>query len=189
MKLKTQKQIKTKDDIFELGIIDFNRLNGVFQNPNDALNTIFSWYELGAIVSIIDCSDIWGEVKTRNDFPGWKHVGTHVEVGKKYWDFFWANFEGLENTWLQFSDSPDFQGAIEGKTFWGDIGQVSASAFAISQKQMDKGSLWITIIDNGNTHVLIESLVNIVDIFGNMCFGEDKPIRYSYQLSMFGDIE
>ena len=151
-------ELKTISDILALDIIDFNRLNGYWKNSAEALNTIWSWVTLngkgGFFASRIEPED-WGQYE-RADFPEWKHVAYHVGVARDYWCWF-MNTQKSEGDYLRFSDSPDFYGSVSKKNFWGDIGKTSPNAFMQSIKQMNDGDLWISLIDDGICHIVLEA--------------------------------
>lgn len=158
-----QKYITTPYDILELDIIDFNRLNGVFRDTREALETVFSWFNNTAVVTDAIIDDFFDAPK-RIDWPGWDHCGNHPEIGELYWNwFFW---KGLGT--IQFSDSPDFHGTIGDKLFFGDIGKVSASTFALTQKGMGSHDLWISILDNGRRHIIVETQIDISEEVGRL---------------------
>ena len=156
-------ELKTISDILSLDIIDLNHLNGYWANSAESINTIWSWATFngrgGFFASWIE-PDNWDKYKwggcRRNDFPGWSHVGDHVSAGMDYWDWF-MDTRQYDSDSLHFSDSPDFFGTLGVKNFWGDIGKVSASAFAITLKQLDKGDLWITLVGGGERHIVLEA--------------------------------
>lgn len=162
MEIISQKMIKDPFDILELNIIDFNRLNGSWNNQGDALKTIFSWFKNTAMVTRIKVDD-FRNAPVLDNWPGWEHAGYHEKIGQLYWNWFYCNHPGGE---IHFSDSPDFWGLMppyEGKRarIHGDIGKVSASAFSFSQKFMRINDIWISVLDNGEEHVVIESFMDI----------------------------
>ena len=163
-------------DILSLDIIDFNRLNGYWDNPAQALDTIFSWFnpELYCGYNVATITKVripnFNDAPIRTDFPGWSHVGGHEAIAKDYWDWFYWNHPGGN---LHLSDSPDFYGNFEdGTMFWGDIGKVSASAFAITQKTMGANDLWISIPGGGSTQTIIETHIDIKAAFYNLAFDD-----------------
>lgn len=144
-------------DILKLNIIDWNRLNGTWQHPGDAIRTISSWVIGRAGYTIIE--DDLHAYPERTDWPGWEHPGNHERLGRLYWNSFYAAQTGV----LRFSDAPDFYGTIETQNgvqqIWGDIGKVSAQAFAMTQKKMRVNDIWVSVLDD--THqVVIESLAD-----------------------------
>ena len=152
-------------DVLSLDIIDFNRLNGHWSNSADALKTIFSWFDGMAVVTVAELQN-YIKAPGRDDWPGWDHVGSHEDVGKSYWNWFWWNHPKGE---LYFSDAPDFYGKFEdGSRFWGDVGRVSASTFAYTQKMLRKHDLWISLLGDGSRQVLIEPLVDINKLFSEL---------------------
>lgn len=168
MEILRQFTISTASDILSLDVIDFNRLNGCWPNSGKAMDTILSWFNGVAIATEVVIPNYF-DAPERNDFLGWSHVGGHEEVGKYYWNWFYWNHE---NGNLNFSDSPDFYGEFgDGARFWGDVGRVSASAFAMTQKGMGAHDLWITLKGDGNHQVLIETQVDINQIFSSLAFG------------------
>lgn len=159
-----QRMIYNSQDVLKLKIIDWNRLNGYWNNPAEALDAITSWFAGNAYYSIIE-HDIRAAPQ-RDDFPGWKHVGAHEEIG----ELFWNDFHDRLNGKLTFSDSPDFYGELYGEDgkvgnlFWGDIGQVSASAFAHTQKQLSAHDLWISVLSE-TRQIIIEPLIDINSLY------------------------
>jgi hypothetical protein len=155
MPVEIQKQTLITDPmiILEADIIDFNRLNGVWNNSADALKTIFSWFDQTATLTIVKVAD-FRDAPSRGDWPGWKHP-----AGR-----------------LVFSDEPDFYGQLEndGPMFWGDIGKVSASTFAMTQKGLGPQRLWISLLGDGSKQVIIESLLDISNFVGAMLHGSDQ---------------
>jgi len=162
-KIIKSKLIESPMDIIELDIIDFNRLNGYWNNSKEALDTIFSWFN-GIASATIMKFDNYFDAPKRDDFPNWKHCGYHEEIAQEYWNWFFWNYPNPNNK-LYLSDSPDFHGIFEKHFFWGDIGKVSASAFAMTQKQMGMHDLWISLLGQGDWHVVIEPLVSIIDLW------------------------
>lgn len=148
---------KSPSDLLSLEIIDFNRLNGSWANPGAAMDTIFSHLRDGrASYVVYDVPEFW-EAPLSPGFPEWNHVGNHPAIGRQLWNWFRWRLPEYE---LKFMDSPDFCAtrSTGGRThfIWGDIGTVSASAFAYSQKLMRQGDMWMSILDDGSRHVLID---------------------------------
>jgi len=77
--------IKTESDIFKLNIMDWNRLNGYWCSPSEAVHTIASWFKGHTHYTVMD-ADL-REAPDRGDFPGWDHVGDHERQGRLYWLF------------------------------------------------------------------------------------------------------
>ncbi len=156
MTMIKQFQIKNRQDIERLEIIDFDRLNGYWQYRDQAMDTIFSWFKHQALVTIFEIED-YEDLPQRDDFPEWDHVGSHDIEAKTYWNWFRVAHPDAE---LKLSDSPDFYGTFgNGNRFFGDFGKVSASAFAYTQKQMREHDLWISVFSR--RHVVIEPMFNI----------------------------
>lgn len=157
MKVLDQGFFQSDYDILKLNIIDWNRLNGTWGNPGDAIRTITSWLVGRAGYTVLE-SDLH-RYPVRNDWPGWEHPGDHERLGRLYWNCFHASHLGE----LHFSDAPDFYGRIvtqDGEQqIWGDIGKVSAQAFAITQKKMGKHDIWVSVLDDVR-EVVIESLTD-----------------------------
>jgi hypothetical protein len=93
-------------------------------------------------------------------WPGWTHVGNHVGIGEKFYSFMKTVMPVKK---LHFSDSPDFHGEFKGKTlegltprFFGDIGTVSFGAFLESWTNMRMGDYWISVLGNGDVHLIIQ---------------------------------
>lgn len=185
LKILEQGLIASQRDILKLNIINWKGLNGYWSNMADALDTISSFFVGQAHYTIIETS--LRDAPNRDDFPGWSHVGNHEYYGRLYWNWFHYNHKGE----LHFSDSPDFYGTLrwdDNKTscFWGDVGQVSVSAMAHTQKNMDIGDIWISILGE-NRQVVIEPTVSFIDIWSRHF--ECKPVKISYtqpsQLPLF----
>jgi hypothetical protein len=151
------KLITSVYDIMDLDIIDWGRLNGSWRKPGQALKTISSWLVNRAHYTITQVNI--REAPRRDDFPGWNHIGNHEQMGRWYWNWFHVNHEGT----LRFSDAPDFWGTFRDDdspaNFYGDIGRVSAQAFAIQLKKMHRGDIWISVLDS-ETQVIIEPMTN-----------------------------
>jgi len=149
-----QKLFTSELDIMKLNIIDWNRLNGSWRNPAEALRTISSWFVGNAAYTILR-ADLT-EFPERSDWPGWKHAGRHERLGRLYWNAFYDSDMGT----ITFADEPDFSGMLifpgYERHFWGDIGKVSAQCFAMTQKCMREGDLWISVLDE-RTQVIIEA--------------------------------
>lgn len=152
-----QKLVTSPMDLLGLNIIDFNRLNGYWNNTGDALTSIFSWLENFAVVTIYQIND-FDQAPKRDDWPEWLHVGHHSHVGKKFWNWFlWYHPEAK----LYFSDEPDFWGEYpDGGLLCGDLGLVSASSFLLAQASLGKGDVWISVLNGGHKHVMIEILAD-----------------------------
>lgn len=176
MKLLKQKKIESPLDIMELDIIDWNRLNGSWNNAGEALQSISSWFVGSAHYTIIE-HDL-SHAPERDDWPGWDHVGNHEPLGRLYWNDFHYHRAGK----ITFSDAPDFYGQFIGKDgkpgahFYGDIGKISAQAFAITQKKMRAHDLWISVIDTHH-QVLIESLLDIQTVAVYEILGDEDSLK------------
>lgn len=159
-------EIKSVRDLLKLGIIDWNRLNNYWENADEAASAIVSWLDGSkATYGIVD-HDL-SAVPDRGDWPGWKHVGLHPEMGKMYWNYFHYSFNGT----LHFSDAPDFHGTLQFKDgstarFYGDIGQVSASTFMHTIRMLDAGDIWISVIDSC-TQIIIEPQISVSSLWNN----------------------
>lgn len=153
----SSKMIETELDLMELNIVDFKRSSS-FVNQREALEVATSWLKGIARVTIVGVDDFW-DIPDRDDFPGWGHVGHHPQIGKQFWN--WFHHWNPESE-LYFGDSPDLCGVLNtGALFFGDIGQVSATAFIMSVKSMAKHDLWITISPDGTKQTLIELLASV----------------------------
>ena len=153
---------KTEGDFLKLDIVDWNRLNGYWENTGDALYSISSWLINTSRYTII-ATDLH-QAPSMSDFPGWDHVGGHESIGKLYWNRFHAYQKGT----LVFSDAPDFYGTIEDAhkgihRFYGDIGKVSPSTLAHTQRHLLAGDLWISVL-NTQKQVIIEPFVDLVQL-------------------------
>lgn len=182
MKMKTNDAVIHGPELFtdpiqliDLNIVDLQRPNGFWNSPGDALRTIFSWLDNSATFTIADIHD-FDVAPKRDDFPNWSHVGRHQEVGEKLWNWFHWKFP---NSLLQLHDSPDFSGRfydpeIQGGCCWfcGDIGRVSASAFAISISRMNANQLWISVVNGGYRQIIIEPLADNGVVFLDQFLGD-----------------
>lgn len=155
--LPNQRRFESPSDVLRADVADIYRLNGYWNTPGDALDRIFSILRSGsAVYGIYDVPD-FDAAPPRDDFPGWRHVGGHEAVGRRLWNWFHWRMPLYR---VSFSDSPDFQAItnIEGghtHFIWGDIGRVSASTFVYTLLQMRAGDLWMSIKNEGRTHVII----------------------------------
>jgi hypothetical protein len=144
-------------------MIDFGRTNGYWEeNTIQAIQTVASWVIDMTVYSVME-TDL-SRYPTRDDFPGWNHVGHHEELGHLYWNFFFASFSRRSPT-LQFGDAPDFHGSYleneqRRREIYGDIGQISVSAFAQEVlPQLRKHDLWVSVLDE-HRQAIIEPLVD-----------------------------
>ncbi|MBO0780986.1 MAG: hypothetical protein J2P37_19360 [Ktedonobacteraceae bacterium] len=147
-------------DIHQLHMIDWSRLNGYWDNnPAEAIEIATSWLTSNArytIASIDLC-----RYPQRNDWPGWPHAGrSHERLGRLFWNSYMASGLGT----LTFHDAPDFSGTITRKdgrivSLYGDIGIVSASTFLFTLVHMHAGDLWVSVLDE-HTQVILEPLID-----------------------------
>lgn len=169
--IRSRKILETPEEILNLGIFDWNRLNGYWDGVGDALRTIESWLLPGFEVFDIEAND-WN--LSEIEVPGffWEHVGNHVETGGKYWNWFYNTHPDGK---LVFSDSPDFYGTLfNGEhRFWGDIGKVSPSAFMSVIHMFREGDLWITI-NGGSRQVVLEALYSPEEAWSKTLFPSVK---------------
>ena len=165
MKMLEQWYVTSLEDVGKLHIIDFNRLNGYWENnPARALKTIGSWLINRTCATYIEC-----DLKQFPVHPGfqWEHVGNHEPLGQLYWNAFHNMFIGE----IHFQDAPDFSGRIYFEErgskpvhFEGDIGQVSASTFALDVlPTMHKDDIWISILDERH-HLILEFLDDLTTL-------------------------
>jgi len=163
-----QKVIETYEDLLEADLLDLNRC-GHWENPLQALKSIESWFKYKAVLTELKIDD-FELAPERDDWLEWYHVGSsHQAMGRAFWNWFLWKHPDAE---LNFSDAPDFWGYFEkGEckrgTIYGDIGKVSATCFAYVQKQMLAHDLWVSVLDSGNRHVLIEPLYSIAEAHAN----------------------
>ena len=147
---------ESESDLLALDIVDFSRLNGYWPNAGAAMRTIFNFLKDGNATYEVFNVPGFDDAPPRDDFPDWSHVGNHVDVARRFWNWFHHHFPQYE---LNLSDSPDFQCIKRGEDsthfIWGDFGQVSASAFALCQKLCRAGDMWMSVLDRGHTHVLV----------------------------------
>ena len=159
-KILEQKVISSQDDIVKLNIIDFKRCNGLWENNFlKALNAVSPWL-IGNVMYTVIQEDM-RVYPQRNDFPEWEHVGNHKYMAKLYWNMFYAKFDGT----LLFHDAPDFSGLLKfdnGEVnFYGDIGQVSVSAFGVDVlPKLNRGDLWISIASE-QQHTILEFMCDV----------------------------
>lgn len=150
------KMFQSPREIEALKILDTQRLHGYWKSKE----ALFAQLERllchgGADYSVYPVPD-WGLCPKRDDWPGWNHVGNHPVIGRQFWDWFHFHFP---NYILSMSDQPDFNAICyaSGRTHFivGDIGQVSPQAFMFALNGKGPGDVWISILDNGNSHVVI----------------------------------
>jgi len=144
----------SESDVLGLEIIDFRRLNGSWPDAGAAMRTIFSFMRDGNATYEVFNVPNFEDAPVRQDFPDWYHPGDHVRIARIFWNWFHHHFPAYK---LMLGDSPDFQ-CIKSNPrhcIWGDFGQVSASAFALCQKFMRAGDMWMSVLDGGSKHVLI----------------------------------
>jgi len=177
-------EIKSARDLMKLEIIDWNRLIGYWKNIPEAAESLASWLiESESQYSIIKCR--MDDAPERDDWPGWKHIGHHPEIGQVFWNWFHYHQKGE----IHFSDSPDFFGKLRlgdwpERTFFGDIGLVSAPTFSRTIRALRAHDVWITVVDT-ETQIMIEpmySISQLADDWSNYIFG---PYRTATQLRMF----
>lgn len=170
----------TPYQVMGLNIMDFNRPNGVWSNPGDALETISSWLIHRARFTKIEVMD-FEDAPVRDDCPDWKHYGkTHGPIGENLRNWFYWKFPHSK---LALADEPDFYGwfAVDDgfdhkPKFWGDIGKVSISTFSRTIKGMSNGDLWISVLDEGRRQVIIELLVDNCTDCINQIFRHRGPL-------------
>lgn len=118
-------------------------------------------------------------------WEGWEHVGNHVGIGRQFYNFAKATLPVKE---LKFGDSPDFYGTFHGKTlenepirFYGDVGTVSFGAFFESWLSMKMGDYWISVLGNGDIHLLIQKCYTRYPLIGckNSCKVMTNPLTAS----------
>ena len=148
MRIIEQKIITSQYDLVHLDIIDWNRLNGTSATITDAMHDISSWFIERATYTVIE-HDL-RHAPIRNDFPEWDHISNgHQMLARLFWNDFHYHHP---NSTLVFADEPDFSGTFQCKDgsharLWGDIGHVSASAFALTTiRQMRTHDLWISVL-------------------------------------------
>lgn len=171
MAIIESKLIESVYDLVDLRIIDWNRLNGYWDNELEAMETIANRFIGRATYSVIEC-DLYKVpyYRDRSELQ-WTHVGdSHWDLGYLYWNHFLFRDIGT----IRFSDQPDFRGKFsfkDGSTaqFWGDIGVVSASTFAHTQRGFRPGDVWISVLDS-KTQVVIESHVDLHDLLVDHLF-------------------
>ncbi len=158
---------QNEDEVTSLNLFDVHRSKA---SPSKTIHGISRWL-IGRARYTISQVDM-KQSPTRDDFPGWRHIGGHIEMGELYWNWFHDHFSHIPEKELLFSDSPDMWGSItfpeeDGLSqhkihFWGDIGMVSASAFIESIIQMQKGDLLITICSE-KRQIIVEALVDFFE--------------------------
>ncbi len=87
-------------DFVRLGIVDWMRYKLYWRSPQQSMQVVSAPFinKMSFLVAQLDLH----EYRERNDFPGWKHVGAHEELGRLYWNHFHYVFEGE----LHFHDQP-----------------------------------------------------------------------------------
>jgi hypothetical protein len=150
--------IRSMGDFVRLGIVDWMRYKPYWRSPQQAMRVVSAPFinKMSFLVAQLDLH----EYPERNDFPGWKHVGAHEELGRLYWNHFHYVFEGE----LRFHDQPDFSGVIIHRDrepaewpFWGDIGQVSPITLLDTSRALLSHTMWISVLDE-QTQIIIEPL-------------------------------
>lgn len=144
--------IRDQNDFLKLDIVDWTRYHAHWKNPQACMKRVSAVFINQYAYKIIDLNLL--AYPQRNDFPGWRHVGNHEEMGQLYWNHFHHDFPGSE---LYFHDSPDFGGVIRYTDqrkdhypinefpFSGDIGRVSPIAIIDSMQGRANHCLWISV--------------------------------------------
>lgn len=140
-----------------LNIIDPSR---TYVDPSDYFETLNSWSDMFAI-SKIDFGKDYYLIKETKPWCGWNHIGnTHQSEGRYLWNF--MNYHP-KVCFFKLQDAPDFQGVFkDNKRFYGDIGNVSATAFLDGILCLRKGDCWITV--DGSSHTVLEAQCNVGEI-------------------------
>jgi hypothetical protein len=153
--MNARQLFKHPAELAALGIIDFRRIYGYWKSEYAAAIYLGGLLVDVASFVIYDVPDFDAHPE-RDDWPGWSHVGSHPAIGRKMWDSFHHHFPRYK---LTFGDQPDFQAIKEddegGHFIWGDIGQVSPHAFALTLNAIRPDDMWISILDEGRRHVVI----------------------------------
>jgi hypothetical protein len=157
--LEGQTLIGSAHQILQLDIVDWNRLNGYWEHPAAALETVASWLLGNAVYGKLQVD--MSAAPDRDDWPGWQHAGNHAPIGRLFWNWFHWKKRGT----LVFADAPDFSGTlhlVNGQTinFFGDIGKVSPSPFLRTIKLLEQDDIWISI-PNTKTQISIEPLISM----------------------------
>ena len=158
-----QGMIESPIDLLKLDVVDWNRLNGYWRNPGEALERVGSWFVNTTRYAKLHINLY--SYPERDDFPGWKHRGDHEKMGQLFWNYFHYRFKGT----LAYSDCPDFEGTLTYSNgdeirCWGDIGKVSPIGLVEAQRQMSAFDLWISVVDAG-TQVVLEPFVSLRGLF------------------------
>jgi hypothetical protein len=154
--------IRNAGDFLRLNLVDWARATrSHWKSEQDAIDRIAPVFVNRFGYKIVDLDlDAFPE---RDDFPGWKHVGNHEEIGRLYWNHFKHDFPDSD---LHFHDSPDFSGIIRYTDqrkdhypynefyFYGDIGKVSPVAILDSMHAAVKNTLWITVVSEQRQIIL-----------------------------------
>src|SRR5215469_15321314 len=106
VKVVQQGLIRDEWDFIALDIVDWNRFQGVWANPAEAMQAISSWFIGKATYTIIEYD--MSAAPYRHDWPDWPHAGFHEGLGRLFWNTFHACYVGE----LHFADEPDFFGRI-----------------------------------------------------------------------------
>ncbi len=154
-----QGEIRSTGDLVRLNIIDWNRFRP-WRDPWQAMERL-SWPLINTSLYQIIHTPLLAYPE-RDDFPGWKHVGDHEEIGRLYWNLFYYHFSGE----LHFGDCPDFWGEghnEDGSTFrfWGDIGRVSPIGFYEALPNLGTCCIWTSVVDT-STLIHICPMIDLI---------------------------
>jgi hypothetical protein len=153
MTIVYSKMIETPYDIMEADILSFAK-----PGSGEYLRIAFECLDKLARITKLYIPD-FHDAPGRDDFPGWRHAGNHETIAKAYWDWLHWRDQGCR---IAFGDSPDISGSFgDGALFVGDIGQVSADTFVRSIKRLDEHEVWLSVLDDGCNHIMIEPMVSI----------------------------
>src|SRR5438552_951850 len=101
-----QGRLSSRKKVATLGCFDWSRFNGYWDESSEAIDCVASWLVGRSTYTLLRTNLC--NAPERDDFPGWRHNGNHVEMGKRYWNWFHARYHGT----LHFADQPDFGGTF-----------------------------------------------------------------------------
>ena len=97
MAIIEQRSIKNIEDIFNLDFINYRPPTGDLKSTYKLIEAIASWFNsekhgvsIVATATTVNLDD-YSKAPIRNDFPKWEHIGGHVSMAHKYWNWFKFN--------------------------------------------------------------------------------------------------
>ena len=152
---------RSSKDLVRLQIVNWRGLNGSWASYHDARRSISSWLVGLACYTVVEVD--MPAAPQQPGWPDWEHIGRHPEIGRLFWN--WFHHTQPKGSELSFGDAPDFRGLIrwpDGAVarLWGDVGRVSAQAFALSLMDMGPHDVWLSVCDE-RRHVAIEPVCDL----------------------------